>query len=79
VGVSQYFFDIFNGRELVRDEEGQECATLAVVRFEAEESARELAAQTISRHAAVDSRELRVRNGAGIVVVTVALRDVLEG
>ena len=77
--MSHYYFDIFDGRDLIRDEEGQDCATLAIARNEAEEATRELAATVISRHAAMDSRELRVRDSGGAVVLIIGFREVLEG
>ena len=74
-----FYFDVFDGHEVVRDEEGQDCLSLRSAQEEAEESARELAGMTIARHAAIDAREIRVRDTAGAVVFTMRLKDVLEG
>ena len=76
--MPSFFFDVFNGNVLVRDEEGQTCASLAEAQIEAEEAARELAVITINRHAPIDDSEVRVRDGKERQVYAVRLRDILE-
>ena len=75
--MALYYFDQFDGSEVISDDEGQEIADFAAVRAEALLVVRELVAIVIGRGEAVDHRELRVRTGAGLTLMTVPFRDAL--
>lgn len=77
--VPHYYFDTYDGRDVLRDEEGQDCDTIADAEREAEEAVRELVAAAVVRHVAMDSREMRVRDAGDTVVLVLRFRDVLEG
>ena len=74
-----YYFDTFDGQQVIRDDEGQDCASMAEVEHEADDSVRELVAAAVVGHVGIGSREMRVRDAADIVVCVVRFRDVLEG
>ena len=75
--MTTYYFDQFDGSEVIRDEEGQDIASLAALRKEATLTVRELVAIVLGRGEAIDHRELRVRTSAGVAVMTLPFKDTL--
>ena len=75
--MTTYYFDHFDGSEVIRDNEGQEVSDIAALRIEATSAVRELVAIVLARGEAIDHRELRVRTAAGLVVMTIPFRDTL--
>ena len=74
-----FFFDSYDGEDMVRDNEGQELADITAVRREAFEDVRELVAAVVARGEVIESRELLVRDASGQTVLTLPFRDVLNG
>jgi hypothetical protein len=72
-----FSFDTFDGEDVLRDEEGEDFASLYAAEVEAEDAAREMAAAVIIGHGLIDSRELRVRDAGGAVVFVVRYKDIL--
>ena len=72
-----YYFDQFDGSEIIRDDEGQEFADLAAVRLEATIAVRELVAIVVARGESISHRELRVRSAEGLTVLTVPFGSAL--
>ena len=62
-----YFFDTYDGYDVISDDEGRQLADLDSVRKEAAADARELVAILVVRGEAVDGRELRVHDVASRV------------
>ncbi len=77
--MPHYWFDVFDGYDVVRDREGQSYGSPDVARQEADESVRELLATTVRRHTAIRDQEMRVRDGSGGVIATIRFKDVLDG
>ncbi len=75
--MTVFYFDQFDGSELIRDEEGQEFADLAALRGEATLIVRELVAIVIGRGDPIDNRELRIRTAGGLSVMTLPFKDTL--
>lgn len=57
--MKRYFFDVFDGRELVEDVEGQKISGASALLQEAEEIARELIAIITHRGDHLSGRELK--------------------
>ena len=75
--MATYFFDQFDGSEVISDHEGQEIADIADLRAEATLAVRELIAIVVARGDAIDHRELRVRTSDGVTVMIIPFRDTL--
>ncbi len=75
--AQRYFFDVFDGRKVVTDVEGQEVLDAVVLLREATGVARELIVMVLGRGDHLDGRELRVRDTSGRVVLTLSLRDMV--
>ena len=75
--MATYFFDQFDGSEVISDHEGQEIADIADLRAEATLAVRELVAIVVARGDAIDDRELRIRTSEGITVMTIRFKDTL--
>ena len=76
--MPHYFFDTFNGKTVVPDEEGRDYRSLEAAEVEAEDAARELAATVIIEHKLLDSGELRVSDATGAVVSVVQFKDIVK-
>ena len=76
--MPHFFFDTFDGEDIVPDDEGEDFASLYAAEVEAEDAAREMAAVVIVRHGVMGARELRVRDAAGAIDSVVRYRDVLD-
>ncbi len=77
--MMRYFFNIRDGDQLIRDDEGMRCEDMEAARFEARCSARDLIAQEIAGGRLPDGRKIEITDGDGAVMETVTLRDVLYG
>ncbi len=75
--MPHFFFDYFNGAEIIRDFEGKRFTSVEAAEVEADDAARELAAAVIVEHRIMDSREIRVRDTTGTVVWVVYFQDVV--
>ncbi len=75
--MTTYYFDQFDGTEVIPDIEGQDFADLTALREEATLTVRELIEIVIGRGEAIDHRELRIRTAAGLSVMTVSFKDTL--
>src|SRR5215217_1262319 len=77
--MTNFFFDVLNGREVREDPEGQEFADLDAARAEAVASARDLVAYAIMRNEDLSGRSFLIRDESEQMVATVPFRDTLPG
>jgi PAS domain S-box-containing protein len=77
--MTNFFFDVLDGREVRKDPEGQEFADLDAARAEAVASARDLVAYAIMRNEDVSGRSFLIRDETEQTVATVPFRDTLPG
>ena len=76
--MPSFFFDYFDGMEVIEDVEGKNFDSLEAAEVEADDTARELAAAVIIDHRGIDSREIRVREAGGLIVWAVRFKDVVN-
>lgn len=75
--MQRYFFDVFDGRQLIKDVEGQAIPGAVILLRDAIKVARELVTSTLGRGEHLDGRQLRVRDAFGLNVLTLTLRDMV--
>ena len=76
----RYFFDIFDGHRLVRDEDGVDLAAVSLARLEAIQVAQEMIAEAVFRPGSLMRSAIRVRETANdSSVFAVTFSDVLGG
>jgi hypothetical protein len=73
--VPRYYFNIREGSELIRDEEGTELPDPEAAHAEALASARDLAMDEIRRHNRVDGRKIEIVSEFGDVIDMIAVRE----
>lgn len=73
-----FHFNIRNGAELIRDDEGRVLPDIEAARDEARSSAKELAAQEYRETHHVDGRIIEITDAQGRVIETLPLRSVLH-
>jgi hypothetical protein len=75
--MPRYFFNIRDDQGIVRDEEGMDLPDLQSAREEAQDSARELLAETVRSRQPIDHKRIEVVDEGGTVVENIKFRDLL--
>jgi uncharacterized protein YabE (DUF348 family) len=75
--MPKYFFNIREGDELSKDEEGAEFPDDESARAEGEAGAREVLAEIITENGTADSRVMEVTDEAGTVVAEIPYKSLL--
>ena len=73
-----FFFHVRDGGRLIEDPEGADLPDLDAARAEAATAARQLRADALSTGRAMAGRTFEIVDGAGRVLATVAIKDVLD-
>jgi uncharacterized protein DUF6894 len=77
--MPRYFFNVRQGTEYHRDEEGQEFGDTEAARHEAMSLIREMIGEKVLHGGSVDHRTIEIADEAGMVLETVTSREVLFG
>lgn len=75
--MPSFYFHVRDGDALFEDPDGSELPDLEAARAEAVTAAREAFAELIRRGKAAASRRFEIADGAGRILATVGLRDVI--
>jgi hypothetical protein len=76
--MARYYFHIRNQGGFVRDEEGQDFPDLEAVKWEAEQSAREIFAERVKAGVKLDGELIEVHDRSGAIVYSVKLANLLN-
>jgi hypothetical protein len=75
--MPSFFFHVRDGDRLIEDPDGSELPDLGTARTEAVAAARQALAELTRTDRALDKRRFEIADGAGRVLATVSLRDVI--
>ncbi|MBB3594802.1 hypothetical protein FHX08_005212 [Rhizobium sp. BK529] len=73
----RYFFHIRDGEDLILDQEGSDCASLAAAIEEAKADARELMAERLRSGRELDGQSFEIVDDAGLLAAVVRFKDAL--
>ena len=76
--MPRYFFNIGQGDEVLRDEEGVDLPNLDAVREEATEAARQIMSQRVLVGDAPDGQKFVITDETGIIVPEFAFKDAIR-
>ncbi|MCE4227001.1 hypothetical protein HCU64_25015 [Methylobacterium sp. C25] len=71
--MARYFFDIHDGRKLMRDDDGEKCADAAAIRRLAMETLPQIASNEIPKDGDQQAYTVVVRNESNVTVYTATL------
>jgi hypothetical protein len=76
--MPRYRFNVRQGTDVIRDEEGEEFPDLESAKFEARISAREMLLECIESGCELDGREIEIVDESDKVIGRMKVRDVLK-